>query len=43
MLKWQYELSGVIPRGILDSSLIDHYWLNDFNKQQEIYTWNKQL
>ena len=34
-------LSGVLPSGVLDPALMSHYWLNDFNKKQEIYTWNK--
>lgn len=34
--------SGVLPSGVMDPSLIKQYWLNDFNKKQEIYTtWNK--
>lgn len=33
--------SGVLPSGVLDFPLMSHYWLNDFNKIQENYIWNK--
>lgn len=33
--------SGVLPSGVLDPALMQQYWLNDFNKKQEVYTWNK--
>jgi hypothetical protein len=34
--------SGVLPSGVLDPSLLSYYWLNDFNKCQEInIVWNK--
>lgn len=34
--------SGVFASGALNPALTQHYWLNDFNKKQEIYTtWNK--
>lgn len=34
--------SGVFPSGILDPALISYFWLNDFNKKQEINSaWNK--
>lgn len=35
---WEHEL----PSGVLDTPLMRHIWLNDFNKRQEIdSTWNK--
>lgn len=34
--------SGVLPSGVMSPPLIHQYWLNDFNKKQEVYTtWNK--
>lgn len=33
--------SGVLPSGHLSTSLLGYYWLNDFNKTQEIYIWNR--
>ena len=34
--------SGVLSSGVIHPPLMSQYWLNDFNKKQEIYTtWNK--
>lgn len=34
--------SGHVPSGVLEPPLLGYYWLNDFNKYQEISsTWNK--
>lgn len=36
------QYSGEVPSGVLQPPLLSYYWLNDFNKCQEINsTWNK--